>query len=151
IEVVQFGDDAGGDLIEEKKFPGPLPGQIKSSLNYLDGSGGNLPRKIAGQAEVERTVAYPYEAMEEAIVNAFTVLLPGNFLTKCQELTSQRSLMRIFKKTSSCSSCESPHLVEREIVWLGPCAALGCVLSLPAVHVCRRIKPTHFHPQKTGR
>jgi ATP-dependent DNA helicase RecG len=86
--VVQFGDDAGGDLIEGKKFPGPLPGEIKSSLNYLEGSRGNLPRKIAGQAEVERTVAYPYEAMEETIVNAFTALLPGNFLTKCQEFTS---------------------------------------------------------------
>lgn len=70
IEVVEFGDDAGGDLIDEKRFPGPLPEQIKSCLNYLDGLGGNLLRKIAGQAEVERTVAYPYEAMEEAIVNA---------------------------------------------------------------------------------
>jgi ATP-dependent DNA helicase RecG len=70
IEVVQFGDDAGGDLIDEKKFSGPLPEQIKSCLNYLDGLGGNLLRKISGQAEVERTVAYPYEAMEEAIVNA---------------------------------------------------------------------------------
>lgn len=70
IEVVQFGDDAGGDLIEEKEFRGPLPEQIKSCLNYLDGFGGSLLRKIAGQAEVERTVAYPYEAMEEAIVNA---------------------------------------------------------------------------------
>jgi ATP-dependent DNA helicase RecG len=70
IEVVQFGDDAGGDLIEEKEFRGPLPEQIRSCLNYLDGIGGNLLRKISGQAEVERTVAYPYEAMEEAIVNA---------------------------------------------------------------------------------
>ncbi|MCK5242000.1 putative DNA binding domain-containing protein [bacterium] len=70
IEVVQFGDDAGGDLIEEKKFGGPLPEQIRSCLNYLEGLGGAKLQKIPGQAEVERTVPYPYEAMEEAIVNA---------------------------------------------------------------------------------
>jgi ATP-dependent DNA helicase RecG len=70
IEVVQFGDDAGGDLIEERVFRGPLPQQIKGALEYLDNLGGALLQKIRGQAEVERTVPYPYEAMEEAIVNS---------------------------------------------------------------------------------
>ncbi len=70
IEVVHFGDDAGGDLIEERTFRGPLPQQIRNTLNYLDGLGGTLLQKIKGQAEVERTVPFPYEAMEEAIVNA---------------------------------------------------------------------------------
>jgi ATP-dependent DNA helicase RecG len=70
-EVVQFGDDAGGDLIEERIFRGPISNQIKSVLEYLNSLGGSLLRKVRGQAEVERTVAYPYEAMEEAIVNAF--------------------------------------------------------------------------------
>ncbi len=70
IEVVQFGDDAGGDLIEERKFVGPLAQQIKSCLNYLEGLGGSLLQKIPGRAEVERTFPYPYQAMEEAIVNA---------------------------------------------------------------------------------
>jgi ATP-dependent DNA helicase RecG len=70
IEVVQFGDDAGGDLIEEKVFKGPLPEQIRSTLEYLDSLGGSMINKIRGQAEVERTVPYPYEAMEEALVNA---------------------------------------------------------------------------------
>ena len=70
IEVVQFSDDAGGDLIEEKEFRGPLPDQIRSCLNYLEGFGGALLRKVSGRAEIERTVPYPYEAMEEAIVNA---------------------------------------------------------------------------------
>lgn len=69
IEVVQFGDDAG-DLIEEKEFHGPLNQQIKSCLNYLNSMGGSLLQKVAGQAEVEKTVPYPYEAMEEALVNA---------------------------------------------------------------------------------
>ena len=70
IEVVEFGDDAGGDLIEEKAFVGSLPDQIRSCLRYLDGLGGSLLEKVRGQAEVERAVPYPYEAMEEAIVNA---------------------------------------------------------------------------------
>jgi ATP-dependent DNA helicase RecG len=70
IEVVQFGDDAGGDLIEERQFRDPLPQQIKATLEYLDRLGGTLVQKVRGQAEVERTVPYPYEAMEEAIVNA---------------------------------------------------------------------------------
>lgn len=70
IEIVQFGDDAGGDLIHEKIFRGPLSQQITSVLEYLESLGGTLLKKIPGQAEVERTVPYPYEAMEEAIVNA---------------------------------------------------------------------------------
>jgi ATP-dependent DNA helicase RecG len=70
IEVVEFGDDAGGNLIEERTFRGPLPQQIRATLQHLDTFGGTLLRKISGQAEAERTVAYPYEAMEEAIVNA---------------------------------------------------------------------------------
>ncbi|MFH1741633.1 MAG: RNA-binding domain-containing protein [bacterium] len=70
IEIVQFGDDAGGDLIEERTFPGPLPQQVRNSLDYLNTLGGTLVQKISGQAEVQQTVPYPYEAMEEAIVNA---------------------------------------------------------------------------------
>ena len=71
IEVVQFGDDAGGDLIEERVLRGPVPVLIKSALDYLDNLGGTLLRKVSGRAEAERTVAYPYGAMEEALVNAF--------------------------------------------------------------------------------
>jgi ATP-dependent DNA helicase RecG len=69
-EVVQFGDDAGGDLLEERVFRGPLSTQIQDSLRYLDSLGGTLVQKIPGYAEVERTVPYPYSAMEEAIANA---------------------------------------------------------------------------------
>lgn len=68
VEVVQFGE--GGDLIQEKSFLGPLHEQIRTCLRYLDGLGGALLQKVRGQAEVERTVPYPYEAMEEALVNA---------------------------------------------------------------------------------
>ncbi len=70
IEVVQFGDDAGGDIIEERVFKGPINQQINDTLQYLNSLGGHVLTKISGQAEVEKTVPYPYEAMEEAIVNA---------------------------------------------------------------------------------
>lgn len=70
IEVVQFGDDAGGDLIHERIFSGPLPEQVRTSVKYLIDLGGAMLRKMPDQAEVERTVPYPYGAVEEVIVNA---------------------------------------------------------------------------------
>lgn len=70
VEVVQFGGDVGGDLIEEKIFKGPLQVQIRQALDYLDSFSTKMIKKIPGQAEVRRTVAFPYEAMEEAVVNA---------------------------------------------------------------------------------
>ena len=70
IEVVQFGDDAGGDLIEERTISGPLNEQIKLAVDHLNSLADAMLRKRQGEAEVDRTVAYPYEAMEEAVVNA---------------------------------------------------------------------------------
>jgi ATP-dependent DNA helicase RecG len=70
IEIVQFGDDAGGNLIEEKIVRGPLHEQVRQALDYLNGFSGSLIRKLPNQAEAQHTVAFPYEAMEEALVNA---------------------------------------------------------------------------------
>ncbi|RLC13707.1 MAG: hypothetical protein DRI57_15745 [Deltaproteobacteria bacterium] len=70
IEVVQFGDDAGGDLIEEKIFRGPVHLQIRQALDYLNAFSVTMVRKVSGQAETFSTVAFPYEVMEEAVVNA---------------------------------------------------------------------------------
>ena len=67
---MQFGDDAGGDLIEEKVFRGPLPQQVRQVLDYLDNLSTSVIRKVPGQAEAVHFVAFPYEAMEEAISNA---------------------------------------------------------------------------------
>lgn len=71
IEIAQFGDDPGGDTIEEKYIKGPIHHQIRQSLEYLNNMSMTMVKKIPGIAEVSRTVAFPYEAMEEAIVNAF--------------------------------------------------------------------------------
>jgi len=70
VEVVQFGDGSGGDLVEEKSFRGPLHEQIRQVLKYLENLSSTLIRKIPGQAEAIHNVAFPYEAMEEALVNA---------------------------------------------------------------------------------
>ena len=70
IEIVQFGDDAGGDLIEERTIAGPINEQVKLTVDYLNSLADVMLRKRTREAEVDRTVAYPYEAMEEAVVNA---------------------------------------------------------------------------------
>lgn len=70
FEIVQFGDDAGGNLIEEKRFEGPIDTVITSVLDDLNNLTAIQLRKLPYQPTVERTVAYPYEALEEAITNA---------------------------------------------------------------------------------
>ena len=70
IDVVQFADDAGGDLIEEKTIRGPLHQQVRQTLSYLDSLGSTVIEKVPGRAEVDRTVTYPHEAIREAVVNA---------------------------------------------------------------------------------
>lgn len=70
VEVAHFRDDGGGDLIETKPFRGPLPQQLRSVLDHLDSLSSHVTRKVPGQAQAERFVAFPYDAMREAVVNA---------------------------------------------------------------------------------
>ena len=70
VEVVQFSDDTGGDLIEERIIRGPLPYQVRQTLNHLNSLEDVLLEKIPGRAEVDKTVIYPFEAIREAVVNA---------------------------------------------------------------------------------
>lgn len=70
IEVVQFRDDDGGDLIDENIFMGPLNMQITMALDFLNNLSTTMVRKIPGKAEALRSVAFPYEALEEALVNS---------------------------------------------------------------------------------
>ena len=70
FEVVQFGDDAGGNLIEERRFEGPIDTLVTTVLDYLDNLTNIQLRKLPNRAAVEKTVAYPYEALEETITNA---------------------------------------------------------------------------------
>lgn len=68
FEVVQFGDF--GNTLEEKFFYGPLHTVAIEVIRYLDNLTNVILQKLPDQAQVERSVAFPYEALEEAIVNA---------------------------------------------------------------------------------
>lgn len=69
-EIVQFGDEAGGEIIETP-FYGPIQEQIRNILKFLESATSQIVQKVPKQAEALRFVAFPYGAMEEAIVNAF--------------------------------------------------------------------------------
>lgn len=70
IEVAQFGDDLPGNLVEERVFRGPLHIQIRQALDYLNAFSSTMIQKMPNEAASSRSVAFPYEAMREAIVNA---------------------------------------------------------------------------------
>jgi ATP-dependent DNA helicase RecG len=71
IDVVHFPDDEGGDIIQEAIFKGPLDHQLTTALRHIKNNF-VIERvlKIPGQAEAKRFFNYPYEAIEEALVNA---------------------------------------------------------------------------------
>lgn len=70
IDVVHFSGDAGGDVIEEKVFRGPLHRQIRDCLAYLSNLSTSYIEKHADRAETSGWVSFPYQALEETIVNA---------------------------------------------------------------------------------
>lgn len=69
IDVVQFADGAGGDLLEEKIFRGPLADQLRQSFVYLENLTTRQVQKGAA-LEARGFVSYPSVALREAIVNA---------------------------------------------------------------------------------
>ncbi|MCX6992866.1 MAG: putative DNA binding domain-containing protein [Kiritimatiellaeota bacterium] len=71
IDVVQFPDGRGGDQFTEKIFKGPVDRMVKDALNYINGVLiEEIVIKHPGRAEAERLFNYPFEAIEEALVNA---------------------------------------------------------------------------------
>lgn len=70
IDLAQFRDDHGGDLIETRSFRGPLQLQVQQVLDFLHGLFGEVVRKVPGEAQAERFVAFPSAALREAVVNA---------------------------------------------------------------------------------
>ncbi len=70
IEVVQFAGGARGNTIEERILRGPLQGQIKDCINYLQNLSTAHFQKVPDAAQVQGWVSYPLPAMEESIVNA---------------------------------------------------------------------------------
>ena len=71
IDIVEFEDETG-DRFTEKMFTGPVQQQIRSALTHLKNNAvTESVRKVPGRAEAIRFFNYPYEAIEEAVVNAF--------------------------------------------------------------------------------
>jgi ATP-dependent DNA helicase RecG len=70
IDVVRFQDDAGGDILEEHIFRGPLHRQVRDCLGYLRNLVGQFVRKHPDRPEATTWAAYPLAAIEEAVVNA---------------------------------------------------------------------------------
>ncbi len=71
IEVVGLRNGLEGDDMTEQIFKGPIDSMIKSALTYIKNAViAEKILKIDGQAEAVRFFNYPYQAIEEALVNA---------------------------------------------------------------------------------
>lgn len=71
VDVVWFPDGPGGDRFTEKVFRGPLHRLVREALdyirrNYID----ETVTKHKDRAEATRVENFPFEAVEEAVVNA---------------------------------------------------------------------------------
>ena len=72
IDVVWFPKEGpGGNKFSEKIFKGPLPRMIRDALDYIKRNFLNeTVIKHHGRAESTRVENFPYDAIEEAVVNA---------------------------------------------------------------------------------
>lgn len=71
IDVVWFPEGAGGDRFEEKVFKGPLARMTREALGYIQRNFlHQIVQKHPDRAEATRVWNFPYEAIEEALVNA---------------------------------------------------------------------------------
>ncbi|MHB1920959.1 MAG: RNA-binding domain-containing protein [Chitinophagaceae bacterium] len=70
-EIIEFSDEAGTEF-SEHKFTGPIHHQIRAVLNFLKNNViTEKIKKLKGKAEAHRFYNFPYEAVEEAVVNAY--------------------------------------------------------------------------------
>ena len=71
IELVHFRTSPADDILTEKYFEGPLHQQLRNALSFIKNTFiVERVRKVPGQAEAQRFFNYPYEALEEVLVNA---------------------------------------------------------------------------------
>jgi len=72
VEIVVFPDGDAGDYEEHGPITGPIPDQINRVLKFLkDKLVKEKVIKPADKAESIRIASYPYQAIEETLVNAF--------------------------------------------------------------------------------
>lgn len=71
IDVVWFPEGRGGDRFTEKEFRGPLQKMIRDALAYIKATFlSTMVVKHATRAPADRVANYPFDAIEEALVNA---------------------------------------------------------------------------------
>lgn len=71
IDIVTLPDGASGSRIIEKSFHGPINRQIRDALHYLNTTVlQEIILKDPNKAEADRAFNYPYQALEELLVNA---------------------------------------------------------------------------------
>ena len=71
IDVVHFPEGTGANQIEEKIFKGPLARITQEALRYIQNMYlKEIVIKLPSQAKAKRFWNYPFEAIEEAVVNA---------------------------------------------------------------------------------
>ena len=72
VEIVDFPKGDAGDYEEQDPISGPVPEQINRTLKFLkDKLVKEKVIKPADKAESIRIASYPYQAIEETLVNAF--------------------------------------------------------------------------------
>jgi ATP-dependent DNA helicase RecG len=72
LEIVEFPDGDAGTHFEQDPIKGPVPEQINRTLKFLqDKLIKEKVIKLADRAESIRIYSYPYQAIEETLVNAF--------------------------------------------------------------------------------
>ncbi|MDR1024755.1 MAG: putative DNA binding domain-containing protein [Treponema sp.] len=70
IEVVQFRDGPGGDVVEEKYFRGGIHEQLIYALTYIESLSESYTEKQDRSFRAKDWVTYPVQALREALVNA---------------------------------------------------------------------------------
>jgi ATP-dependent DNA helicase RecG len=71
IDVVWFPEGAGGDTFTEKTFQGPLHRMVREALDYIQRNYvTQIVIKHPERAEATRAQNFPFDAIEEAVVNA---------------------------------------------------------------------------------
>lgn len=70
IDVVEFPDEAGGDVIHEWSFSGPLHHQVRQCLNHLESMTTRHLEKRGDHVEARGWLSFPIPALREAVVNA---------------------------------------------------------------------------------
>lgn len=70
IEIALMPGGRGGDDIVSQTIEGPLPSMIRTALQHIRGLLPTLIRKTPSRAEAEHASAWPFAAVDEALVNA---------------------------------------------------------------------------------